>query len=128
MVGVTTGEYTKTVLFIEDHRTLRESVAEVLELEGIHALTAEDGLQGVAVARQQRPAVILCDIDMPHRNGFEVYAILKSDPATVNIPVFLVTSYSDIEAIQKRISIAPQFVIRKPFTIARLLHLVRAYM
>lgn len=120
-VGLMTGEKVKTVLFIEDHRTLRESVAEVLEIEGMKVLTAEDGVAGIAVARQYHPSLILCDIDLPRLDGFSVYTTLKSDPMTADIEVLLVTAYPDIENIQRRINIPAHQVVKKPFTIATLL-------
>lgn len=120
-VGLLTGEKAITVLFIEDHRTLRESVAEVLEIEGMKVLTAEDGVAGIAVARQYHPSLILCDIDLPRLDGFSVYTTLKNDPATADIEVLLVTAYPDIENIQRRINIPASHVVKKPFTIATLL-------
>lgn len=127
-VGLMTGNTTRTVLLIEDHRTLRESVAEVLEIEGMHVLTAEDGVAGVAVARQYHPSLILCDLDLPRLDGFNVYNAIKSDPTTADIEVLLVTAYPDIDNIQRRINIPAHHVVKKPFTIATLLKTINQHL
>src|SRR5262245_34528522 len=69
----------KTVLIIEDDPDLRGVVAQYLELHGWMVLQAGDGERGVSLARQHRPAAILCDLLMPRSNGFQVCSALRND-------------------------------------------------
>ncbi len=59
----------KTVLIIEDNKDIRENTAEILELAGYRALTAENGKVGVQVALDENPDIIVCDIMMPELDG-----------------------------------------------------------
>ena len=69
----------KTVLIIEDDPDLRGVVAQYLEHSGWLVIEAGDGERGVSLARQHRPAAILCDLLMPRSNGFQVCSALRND-------------------------------------------------
>lgn len=80
------------VLVIDDDEILRGVLADWLIAEGFQPITAENGLIGVQLAKQQQPRVILCDVRMPVMNGYEVLRELRNHPHTVHIPFFFVTS------------------------------------
>jgi CheY-like chemotaxis protein len=75
------------VLIIEDNQANMELMCYLLAAYGHEPLSAGDGVQGVAVARAQRPDLIICDIHLPRLDGYGVLAQLKADPATAAIPV-----------------------------------------
>jgi len=77
-----------TILLIEDHPLLRENTVELLELAGYKLLVASNGLEGISVAQNENPDLILCDIMMPLANGYEVIMELKKNPRTSAIPLF----------------------------------------
>ncbi len=80
------------VLVIDDDANVRELMTRYLEGKGYRVITAEDGEVGLALAREQRPAVITLDVVLPGaHNGWEVLAQLKHDAATASIPVILVS-------------------------------------
>ena len=81
----------RSVLIIDDDATVREVMARFLEREGFDVVTAADGLEGLARAREHRPAAITLDIMMPGIDGWTVLAALKGDPRLAEIPVVLVT-------------------------------------
>jgi len=81
-----------TVLVIEDNDALRTRLQALLETE-YRVLTAADGEAGLQLAREALPDLILCDVDLPVRDGFSVCADLKDDPLTAGIPVFFLTAY-----------------------------------
>jgi twitching motility two-component system response regulator PilH len=80
------------VLIVDDSPTELHKVRELLARSGFEVLVAESGEQGVAIARSQRPDVVLMDIVMPGLNGFQATRQLSRDPATATIPVIILTS------------------------------------
>jgi CheY-like chemotaxis protein len=81
----------KSVLLIEDNPDIRENMSEILELSGYKALTAADGKQGVAMAIENKPDIIICDIMMPELDGYGVIHMLQKNPSTQNIPFIFLT-------------------------------------
>jgi len=76
----------KTVLLIEDNREVRETTQEILELADYIVTTAENGKEGVGIAKANAPDIIICDIMMPELDGYGVLQILSRNPATSTIP------------------------------------------
>ena len=81
-----------TVLIIDDDELARYTLTDVLKKTQFEVLEASDGASGLERARAERPAAIFLDLNMPGLDGFEVLERLKADPATRDIPVFIVTS------------------------------------
>lgn len=84
-----------TVLLIDDDPDFVAGTKMVLEANGYRTLTALNGPEGLALARSQRPDLVLLDIIMPQQDGFMVCEKLKSDPVLCNIPVIMLTSFSE---------------------------------
>jgi two-component system, cell cycle response regulator DivK len=82
----------RTVLIIDDCRHEREIFARYLEFVGGNVLEAGDGEEGLRVARDQLPDLILLDLTMPVRDGWETIACLREDPETAGIPVIALTA------------------------------------
>jgi signal transduction histidine kinase/DNA-binding response OmpR family regulator len=80
------------VLVVDDHDLNRELVRSILERRGFEVVQACDGEEGVAVARQRRPQVILMDLAMPKKDGLTATRELKADPATAGIPIVALTA------------------------------------
>jgi len=90
----------KKVLVCDDELHILESVSYVIREEGYSVITAEDGETGLQLARQELPNLVLLDIMMPGKDGFEVCRELKSDPETHGVYVILLTAMgqeSDME-------------------------------
>src|SRR5439155_24533379 len=81
----------RSVLIIDDDPVVRDVMARYLERQGFEIITAADGMDGLARARELRPAAITLDIMMPDVDGWTVLAALKGDPRLAEIPVVLVT-------------------------------------
>jgi DNA-binding response OmpR family regulator len=81
-----------TVLVIEDNDALRARLQELLATD-YRVLAAAEGEAGLQQARDALPDLIVCDVDLPLRDGFSVCADLKDDPLTAGIPVFFLTAY-----------------------------------
>ncbi len=83
-----------TVLLVEDNEDNRIIYATALRYARYEVLEAISGTEGVRLAREKQPGLILMDISIPELDGWEATAILKADPATRHIPVVAVTAHA----------------------------------
>ncbi len=81
------------ILIAEDDAMNRDMLTRRMQWEGFTILIAADGIEAVHVARAQRPDLILLDMGLPKRSGWEVAAQLKQDDATRNIPIIALSAY-----------------------------------
>lgn len=101
------------VLIIDDMRENRLLLSSQLRLDGHHILEASGGQDGIAMAREHDPDLILLDVMMPDINGFEVCKILKEDPGTHLIPIIMITALSKVESrIEGKKAGADEFLSR----------------
>ncbi len=110
------------VLVIEDNPDLAAIVRGMLEAEGYRVAVASDGVAGLAAAVRLRPAAILLDVLLPQAGGWEVLQRLKADPATVNVPVVVV---SILEHQRLGLLLGATGYLVKPLDSNRLLRLLR---
>lgn len=82
----------KRVLVVDDELDMRIFVTTLLETSGYKPLSAEDGMQGLEMARKDKPSLIILDIMMPRESGITMYRELKSDPTLKDIPVIMVSA------------------------------------
>jgi two-component system phosphate regulon response regulator PhoB len=82
----------RTLLVADDEAGVRALVRMTLEGESLEILEAADGEQAVAMAREHHPDVVLLDVMMPGRSGFDVCRDLKADPSTAGITIILLTA------------------------------------
>ncbi len=84
----------KTVLVVEDNDLNMKLFHDVLEAGGYSVLQAKDGMEGWRLAREQRPDLILMDIQLPEVSGLEVTKWLKADETLKSIPVIAITAFA----------------------------------
>jgi two-component system, cell cycle response regulator DivK len=82
------------ILLIEDNEQNRYLITFLLEKNGYEVVYATDGPEGIRLARQIQPSLILLDIQLPTMDGYAVARALKSDPATAHISIVAITSYA----------------------------------
>ncbi len=87
--ATTDGSAVQSVLVIDDDPAIRDILTRVLMAEGIRSLTASDGAEGLARAREHQPDLIILDVMMPKIDGWSVLSALKSDPQLADIPVIM---------------------------------------
>ena len=80
------------ILIVEDNEKNRKLVRDILQHKGYQTLEAETGEDGVRLAQESSPALILMDIQLPGMNGIEALGRLRADPKTKKIPVIAVTA------------------------------------
>ncbi|MDZ7811124.1 MAG: response regulator [Arhodomonas sp.] len=104
------------ILVVDDSPTETHVLKTMLEKHGYEVSIAEDGDQGMALARSERPAVILMDIVMPGMNGFQATRKLSRDPETSDIPIVIIsTKDQDTDRIWAKRQGAQEY-ISKPVT------------
>lgn len=104
-----------TILVVEDEQDIRDLMRMQLELEGYEVLYAEDGLDGVRVAAERMPDLVLCDVMMPGCDGFEVVRRLRASQQTRNIPIILLTAKTTPDDRREGLSRGANDYITKPF-------------
>ncbi|MFT5859154.1 MAG: two-component system alkaline phosphatase synthesis response regulator PhoP [Flavobacteriaceae bacterium] len=85
----------ESVLIIDDEADIRDILAYNLKKEGFNVLTAENGPKGIEVAKASLPDIIILDVMMPEMDGIEVCQLLRSEEATKNILICLLTARSE---------------------------------
>lgn len=81
-----------SVLVVDDDPEIVVMLSARLETRGYQVLTAADGLEALAEAKRSRPALIVLDVMMPHKTGWEVARALKQDPVTEHIKIIMLTA------------------------------------
>ena len=114
----------KKILLIEDNRDVRETTADILELADYEVITAESGKEGVKLAQQNRPDIIICDIMMPGLDGYGVLHILSKKQKTAGIPFIFLTAKSERVDIRKGMNLGADDYLTKPFEETELLDAV----
>lgn len=115
----------QVVLIVEDNADNRDIYGTFLRHFGYTVIEAEDGAEGVRMAREHLPGVVLMDVGMPVLNGLEATRALKADPATAYIPVVALTAHA-MESDQKAAADAGCIAfMAKPAEPSRVLELVR---
>jgi two-component system, cell cycle response regulator DivK len=113
------------ILVVEDNDKNRKLVRDVLTAKGYRLLEAETGEEGLRLAREQRPALVLMDIQLPGINGIEALRQLRADAATATIPVMAVTASAMTHDRQKIMAAGFDAYQSKPLSIRPFLELVR---
>lgn len=116
----------KTILVIEDESQTRENLATMLRLEGYRPLQAANGREGLAMARQERPDLILCDVSMPELDGYAVLAALRAEPETAAVPFIFLTARGERRDQRQGMNLGADDYITKPATASELLHAISA--
>lgn len=114
----------ETVLLIEDNDDIRENMGEILELARYNVLLAANGKEGVTLALQHKPDIIICDIMMPVLDGYGVLHMLQKDESTRNIPFIFLTAKTERGEIRKGMELGADDYITKPFEGTELLNAI----
>ncbi|MGK0308947.1 MAG: DNA-binding response OmpR family regulator, partial [Urechidicola sp.] len=105
------------ILVIEDTKNIRSVLKDILTLEGAHVITAKNGQKGIDKAREHLPDLILCDIMLPKKNGYEVYDEIKIDSNLLHTPFLFLTAKTTAENRRQGMIMGADDYITKPFNI-----------
>lgn len=117
----------QVVLVVDDNAAVRMIIADFLayNLKPVKVLQAVDGLEGVALVKQERPHLILLDAEMPNMNGYEAAQQLRSNQETSHIPIVAISSGPDNNPVVSGLRALADACLPKPFSPDELLKLVR---
>ena len=115
----------RTLLVVEDERPLAETLRFNLEMEGYRVRTAEDGIEGLSMARALQPDLVLLDLMLPRMDGLDV---LRGIRETSQAPVLLLTARTSEADRVKGLDLGADDYITKPFSLAELKARVRVHL
>ena len=84
----------KKILVVDDELDMRTYVTTLLETSGYRPIAAKDGVQGLELARKNKPALIILDVMMPKDSGINMYREIRKDPTLKEIPVIMLSGLS----------------------------------
>ena len=112
----------KKILFVEDEEALQRAMGDTLEGGGYTALKALDGEAGLSMAKKELPDLILLDLILPKKNGFEILEDLKKDASVKNIPVIVLTNLEGSAEVERALSLgATTYLVKANYKLDELL-------
>ena len=114
------------ILLVEDNEMNRDMLSRRLERKGFEVIIAVDGLEGVNMARSERPDLVLMDMSLPVMDGWEAVRTLKDDPETQAIPVLGLSAHAMTPDRDKAINAGCDDYDTKPVDIKRLLEKIQS--
>jgi two-component system, cell cycle response regulator DivK len=115
----------KKILYVEDNEMNRKIVRDLLKRTKYALVEAHDGEAGVAAALEQRPGLILMDIQLPKISGIEAMRRIRAEAATANTPIVAITSFALSGDEQKAKEAGATAYLAKPYSPFDLLNLIR---
>jgi DNA-binding response OmpR family regulator len=118
----------KKILFIEDEASLQKTVGEILKQEGFVVLEALDGDMGLRLAKEERPDLILLDLVLPKKDGFEVLKYLKADPETQHIKVVVLTNLEGSHDVERALELgATTYLVKVNYNLEELVQKIKDF-
>jgi serine/threonine-protein kinase PpkA len=105
----------KKILLIDDDESILLAVSRVLTVSGFDVVSAPGGVLGLEMSTSAKPDAVVCDVNMPDMDGFEVLQRVRADPDTVSLPFILLTSADERENVRKAMQMGADDFISKPF-------------
>jgi two-component system cell cycle response regulator DivK len=115
----------RTILHVEDNELNRKMIRDLLRRTAYRLIEAPDGEAGVAIARGQRPDLILMDVQLPKISGIEATRRLRAEPATADIPIIAITSFALGGDEQRAKEAGASAYLAKPYSPFTLLGMIR---
>ena len=115
----------KTILYVEDNELNRKIVRDLLRRTSYRLIEAHDGEAGMTVAREQRPDLILMDLQLPKVSGIDATRALRAEPSTAATPIIAITSFALSGDEQRAKDAGASAYLAKPFSPFDLLTMIR---
>jgi two-component system cell cycle response regulator DivK len=117
-----------TVLYVEDNEYNRKIVRQLLSRTNYRLREAADGEAALGMVQQERPDLILMDVQLPGMSGLDVTRALRGDPATAAVPIIVVTSFALSGDDQRALAAGASAYIAKPYSPRELLVLIQKFL
>ncbi|MDP1990293.1 MAG: response regulator [Syntrophales bacterium] len=112
--------HNRLVLVVDDSRTVRNLVTQALQGAGFKVITAENGKQALKRIDEQRPDLIISDVDMPEMNGIDFCKTLHADPSLAVIPFVIMSANSDRSMMRRLLYLGAAGYLVKPFNLEQI--------
>jgi two-component system cell cycle response regulator DivK len=116
------------ILVVEDNERNLKLVRDVLQFAGYEVISARSGEQGVALAREQAPDLVLMDLQLPAMDGTEALRMLRDDPLTREIPIVAVTAFAMKNDRERALDAGFDSYLEKPISVRAFPELVRGFL
>jgi two-component system cell cycle response regulator DivK len=113
------------ILIVEDNEKNRTLIKDVLEYHGYEVIEAGNGLEGIKIAKENNPDLILMDLQMPVMNGYEAIKIIKTDAEIKYTKIIAITSFAMVGDREKILEAGADEYISKPIDIRQLPEIVK---
>lgn len=114
------------IVIIEDDAVFQKAVSRALEAEGFEVFSVVEGESGIHLIEKEKPDLVLLDIVIPKKDGFEVMKYISSHPQLSSIPVLVVTNLEGSQDIQKMLSLgAKGFLIKANYTLEEIIEAIK---
>jgi len=117
---------TKKILIADDEQNIVISLEFLMKREGFEVSIANDGEEAVNMIRAQRPDLVLLDVMMPKKSGFEVCQEIKADPALQSVRILMLTAKGRDTEVTKGLALGADAYMTKPFSTKELVERVRS--
>lgn len=115
----------KKILFIEDEPAVQETFKTTLAERGYDVAAAMDGEEGLAAIRAEKPDLVLLDLVLPKKHGFEVLKEIKSDPALKDLPIIVLTNLENSEDVEKALELgATTYLVKANYSLEEIVQKV----
>jgi len=115
----------RTILYVEDNEVNRKIVRDLLRRTSYRLIEAHDGEAGVALAHEQRPDLILMDVQLPKLSGIDAMRALRQAPGTAQTPIIAITSFALSGDEQRAKDAGATAYLAKPYSPRNLLDMIR---
>lgn len=119
-----TAQRAQTILIVEDDPLIHKMISDTLGVGGYTILDADDGLEGLRLARQYLPDLIISDVNMPEMDGYQLLAHIRQEESTATIPFVFLTAKDTMTDLRQGMELGAEDYLTKPFTARQLLHTV----
>jgi len=105
----------ESVLLVDDEEEIRDLLTRLIESAGYSPITAKNGLEALEISRDDVPDLILLDVKMPEKDGWEVLEEIRLDPELADVPVIMLTALDSSDEVVKGFNLGADDYITKPF-------------
>lgn len=117
---------TKKILFIEDDAALQRTIGDLLKSSGYAIAQALTGDDGVRLSTTETPDLILLDLVLPQKSGFEVLTKIRNNPETKNTPVIVLTNLEGSEEVERALSLgAHTYLVKLRYSLDEILEKIK---
>jgi two-component system response regulator AtoC len=113
-----------SILVVEDDPSIRNNLVELLGEVGYDVASADNGVDGIALAKARVPGLVICDIMLPRADGYAVLHALREDSSTSSVPLIFLTAKGERSEVRLGMNLGADDYLTKPFTISEVLEAV----